>query len=167
MWAMAGSFVVTLPAFFEVTITNIPTYTMPVMSPSKMRLDPYYSFFYTGVLCNLLLVIVPISFLSYFYYKTLKFGRNAPPTDDRRTQANVRLWRRRKKLTNTVRLIMISFAIFQIPRIMTNIAEPIVLYFGNCVDVMFCMPSFVEILKMFSQLFIVLNASVNVLLYML
>ena len=167
MWATAGAFVVTLPAFGELTVTNLPTNKMPMMLPSKMRLDPYYSFFYSGILCNLLLVIVPISFLSYFYYNTLKFGKNAPPTDDRKTRENLRLQQRRRKLTNTVRLIMISFVIFHIPRIITNIAEPIALLFGNCDDVMFCMPNCVEILKMFAQLFIVLNASVNVILYML
>ena len=134
--------------------------------PSGLRLNPYYHVFLIGILNLALLGVYPfISFLYYGYHilNTLNQQRTfteSPPQQRRRSN----------KASKTLFAMISTFIILHSLRIAANIGELIILFAKNKIsdhDLQHerGIPNWLEIVATLSEICMVVNASVNYMIY--
>ena len=179
------SAIVTIPAFFEHEIKQAPNNaTDPYLIPSDMRQHPYYSMFYVGILSLGLNGMVPFSLLVYFTYQIRKgisqnsYRASATTTNPReiisRNHSNISTNEpinrpiNRRDSTIVVNLIVFLFLFFHSLRVGITIAEFSiqVCILNNKDYAIGCTGQFwLNILSSISDLFLVINSSVNTIVY--
>ena len=186
----------TVPTMFEIdseTLTKSGNFTTFVI-PSKMRLNWYYSIFFISSLNILFLGIFPFVSLLYFTYYILsalnqrkKFIEYTKPHDDsikRRNcnngnlievlQPKENLNRRRcnnNKALKTSFLLIFIFLFLHSLRLVTSVGELIVILGENNISDHILqhgrgIPKWLEVVMSLSNLCMVINASINFLVYM-
>ena len=166
--AAVGSVAVAIPVFGELQIRDLPVRGDHVVSPSYMRVNQYYTFFYIAILNNLVLGILPFCLSTYFYYKMWVFRTNTELVECPTAQARKLLQNRKHLVYNLAMMPLILYVIFNLPIIIVNIMQPIIwksIKPVNMIDYIFCLPVWFHTLTIFSQLLAVIGCSINVLKY--
>ena len=148
----------TIPVIFEIDteeVFSVEGQKFKVI-PSKLRLDPYYSFFLKGGLNLGILGLVPLfSFLYFTYHIVISLNQ--------RSMNN-------HKASKTLILMIISFVFLHSLRMVTNIGEIILLFNKNKISVSDLqhdrkIPEWLEITAILGNICMVTNASINYLIY--
>ena len=142
--------------------------------PSKLRLNPHYSLFFMFSLNFILLGIIPLFSLLYFTYHILKcLKRRLNFIKSNIRGSNVRRGPSSNDQASKTLLVVIgTFCFLQSLRLAANIGETVLLFRKNNVtdhDLQHDLgiPQMLEILATLSNILMVINASVNYLIYLL
>ena len=186
----------TIPTMFEIegeVLTKSGNVTALVI-PSKMRLNWYYSIFFIGSLNILFLGIFPFASLLYFTYYILKalnqrskfieYAKSHNSSIKRRNCNNVNvieaippkenLNRRccnKNKALKTLFMLIFIFLLLHSLRLITSLSELIVVLGKNKISGHVLqhgrgIPKWLEVVMSLSNICMVVNASINVLVYM-
>ena len=168
--AMMLSLTFTFPVFFEIDDVQIQrddTYVQP--PPSKTRLNPYYSFFIQGVLNFGLLGVLPSGCLMYYAHRIIVVTNMRRLANAQLTNGRGIVDENNKKISKSLVVIIITFVSLNSLRILTAIGELIVLTIPNKDDFSlklgYGVPIWLQLVSPISELCIVLNASVNIIIY--
>ena len=173
---LTASIILTIPCFWESAIEKHENTTKPAaLIPSKFRQNPYYSIFYVGVLHLGLLGIAPFAMLVFITIKISK-GINQNSYDITRLTSsqrrNVRIFNQKRNRTLVVNLIAVFFLIFHLLRLGLTSVEFIIqikLNNNNSSAIVYEMgcefPFFLNLLTSISELLLVINSSVNAIIY--
>ena len=167
--AVTGSILLSLPSFLEVTVRDQTTAGIPMLSPSNVRLNLYYTIFYIVILHNVLLGVLPLFLSSLFSYWTLKCVRNSVITQVAAQHTRRQLRQRGDKLLKNLLKAVVSFVVCYSPIILVNIIEPMLWRANNpktMTDLIFCIPTWLQMIKIFGQLLMVLGSAFNVIIYL-
>ena len=148
----------TIPVIFEIDTEEVfsAEVRFTKVIPSKLRLNPYYSIFLKGGLNLGILGLAPCFSFLYFTYHIMK-SLNQRSMDNR-------------KASKTLMFMIISFLLLHSLRMATNIGEFILLFDKNKISVHDLqhdrgVPRWLEITAILGNICMVINASVNYLIY--
>ena len=162
--------ILTLPIIWEINngSTDIEDMSVQVM-PSKLRLNPYYSIFCNGMLFLGLLWLFPVACLIYFTYKILKTTNKNNITRTNQPRNEERRRNQEDKVSKTLVAIIVIFLTLHSLRIVTYIGELFILLKpykdDSILQLGYGVPKWLHVVAPISDLCIVLNASVNILIY--
>ena len=168
------SVVLNAPVFWEMDILyDNSDPPIPYSELSAFRQNPYYSLIYVNIIRLLAFGIVPISCLIYLNYRIVK-ARNSTTVWAPQLRSSVG---RTTTVTETVMTkslisIVIVFVICNLPRVVMNSIEYFILKQLDSLpnnypnDVSFNFVFFFMIMQSISELLLVLNSSLNIVLYM-
>ena len=165
------SVIVTLPCPLEFEIIVLNNSTSPFLTPSSLRLDPYYSIFYVGILSLGVNGIVPFSLLVYFTINIARgirqntFALPVPTNPQERENITSN---HRNKCTCVVNVIVLFFLCIHLLRLGITIAEFVIQVktLNNKGYAIGCNEEFwLNVFASISDLFIVINSSVNTVIY--
>ena len=148
----------TIPVMFEIETEEVfwDKDQITKVIPSKLRLNPYYSIFLKGGLNLGLLGVVPCFSFLYFTYHIVQ-SLNQRSMDNH-------------KASKTLIFMIISFILLHSLRMVTNIGEIILLFNKNKISVYDLqhdrkIPEWLEITAILGNICMVINASINYLIY--
>jgi len=170
------STILTIPCFWEYEIIHDVNATKrAILVPSSFRQNPYYSAFYIGVLDLGFLGMAPFVLLVYTTIKISKGTRNNSITksvislpDSKRRE--IKIFNQKRNRALTVNLIAVIFLIFHSLRQGLTIAEFVLQTHALNKDTgiyeLGCnVPIWLNLLTSISELLLVLNSSVNTIIY--
>ena len=148
----------TIPVIFEIDTEEVFSVEGQITEvvPSKLRLNLYYSIFLKGGLNLGILGVLPFCSFLYFTYHIVK-SLNQRSIDNH-------------KASKTLIFMIVSFLLLHSFRIVTNIGEVILLFEKNKISVYDLqhdrgIPEWLEITAILGNICMVMNASVNYLIY--
>ena len=164
----------TIPVIFEIDTVTVTSCEgkIDLVVPSKTRLNIYYSIFLVGGLNIIFLGLFTFCMLIYFTYyimKSLKqrlvFLQSNPLTESITSYCNNR------KASKTLFLMVFTFLLLHTLRFVTNVGEFIVLLENNKTSHTILqlgggIPTWLEIVMILSNICMVINASINYLIYL-
>ena len=162
-----------IPIIFEID-TEVDFHSgKKIVVPSKLRLNPYYSLFFMFSLNFILLGIIPLCSLLYFTYHIVRCLRqrlNFIESSIRGTNAQ-RRHSSYDQASKTLMVVICTFCSLQSLRLVANIGETILLFHKNKItddDLQNNrgIPQSLEILATLGNILMVINASVNFLIYL-
>lgn len=170
---IVSSVILTIPCFWEYEIQNVGDATRnATLIPSGFRRNPYYSTFYVGILCLVILGIFPFTSLVYFTFKISKGIKQNSMVTERLTdlqRKEIRIFNQKSNRTLVANLIAVFFLEFHLLRIGLTIVEFIIQVVLNKNSVVYYMgckgPFWLSLLTSISELLLVLNSSVNTIIY--
>ena len=175
--ALVVSFTFTFPISWEIDGVpfqndNIyPISTLYQSPPSTTRLNPFYSFWVLGLLNFGFLGAVPCVSLMYYAHKIMIFTNNRPLINRQSSNSRRIMDANTKKISKSLVAIIFTFVTLHSPRIVTSLGELIVLTMPNKNDLYlnlgYGFPAWLQIIAPISDLCIVLNASLTIIIYKL
>ena len=163
----------TIPVIFEIDIVTVTSCEekMDLVVPSETRLNIYYSIFLVGGLNIVFLGVFPFCILIYLTYYILKSLKQrliflkSTPTESFTGHCNNR------KASKTLFLMVSTFLLLHSLRFVTNVGEFIVLLGKNKTSDTILqhgggIPRWLEIVVIFGNICMVINASINYLIYL-
>ena len=170
------STVLTIPCFWEYEIKHDVNVTKgAILVPSSFRQNPYYSAFYIGVLDLGFLGMAPFVSL---VYTTIRISKGINQNSIRTTvlklteskRREIKIFNRKRNRTLTVNVIGVLFLIFHSLRLGLTIVEFVLQKYASnkytgIYELGCNVPIWLHLLTSTSELLLVLNSSVNTIIY--
>ena len=168
MPSLAIAMVIAIPTFFEYQIMEDRKGNL-VISPSDMRVNEYYILFYVVLVNNVLLGIVPCLVSAYYFYQTLIFRTERELAAPLLVETHRRIHHRRAHVWSFLRMPIFGYVLLCMPYFAVKIIETqffVAVKPVNMVDHLFCYPTWFHVVKVVTEVLVVLNCSVNAMKYL-
>ena len=170
-----SAIILTIPSFWEIEISNKGSNTTQAkMVPTDFRQNPYYSMFYVGILCLVLLGIFPFTCLVYFTYKiSTAVSKNSLIAEQLNESQkkdikifNQKLSKNRALVANLIAVFFLTFHALRLSLTVVELIGQLGLNKNTITFGMGCEFSFwINVLTSISELLLVINSSINVIIY--
>ena len=172
---VVASIILTLPLYFEIGDNPMESNDSDlVVTPTNLHLHPLFSLLYIGVLNLGILGLMPMVYLAYLNHHLRRELRKNKEQGERlgsnRSQIKTPEESNEDKATGGLVGIIIAFMIFHAFRVMTAIGEIDLVLFNNNANSTSQngggVPTWLAIAFSMNELFLVINASINVVIYL-